>query len=626
MKPSFAKIEEDGEEKQFAGIKPTDQYIADRIGTDYTTFRNTVMMSLDNTQPFLQQAADAKRKFIESLFNIEFIRGMAGLLKEENAAKLQEYKEIGLSIDSTRTAMERLEEAAKSEREYKLKAVEDAKSRYEESKRKADEAEAEVAGLREPESTSAMEARFAELKAAASEAASKAENLHAEVFVAEGELTRVEYGANGLRSEADAIEKWISKVNDGLKERGYSEDFWTMYRNLENYENEISRLTTKKAELAAIPSANQSIVRQLNRQKSELLTGDKCPTCGHVFTEEEKADMDGKARKFDERIAEVEAENAAAAREADEVQKELDVFAAKLKVAKAGQAKHVEDIESKRAEADAADARIAELSAAVAAKKEEYGKALRESERARAEASDYEVVLRSAESEMKMYRMRVDAVKYLRAAERESMSAYERAVENAKTLSSDEGIAKYRGELAELDAKSKAVEFDLEAYGCVKRVLGDDGFRAELVGRIVSALNSKVNEYLAKLDAPVTLTIDKYFSDNIVDVATGESVEYDSLSGGEKRRVDLAMLLAFMDIRSMQGDAKFSTLFFDEIFDSALSGGACQRLMGILRDKYESDGISSMVISHRTELAEDDNVDNGLVVTKVGGFSSLGSA
>lgn len=623
VKPSFVKIEEDGEEKQFAGIKPTDQYIADKIGTDYTTFRNTVMMSLNNTQPFLQQAADAKRKFIESLFNIEFIRDMVNLLKEENASKLQEYKEIGLSIDSTRTAMERLEDAAKSEREYKERAVVEARERYEEAKRKADEAEAEIAGLKEPESTEAMEGKFAEMRRELSDLVSAAGKMQADVNLAENRLSVAKDKAKTLRSEADAIENWVSRVNEGLKERGYVEDFWTMYKNLEMYEDEISRLTTRKAELSAIPAANQSIIRQLNRQKSELLSGDKCPTCGHVFTVEEKADMDGKARKFDERIAEVERENDEARKSADEVQKELDVFAAKLKVAKAGRDKRVDDVGSKRSEADEIEKGIPSLEVDLENAKRNFESSRDASEKFRETVNAFEVRLRSAESEVKMYRMRVQTVEYLRKTEREYLRSYDSAVENAKVSSSEDGIAKYKDELVALDERSKSVEFDLEAYGCAKRVLGDDGFRAELVGRIVAALNSKVNEYLVRLDAPVTLTIDKYFSDSIVDMTTGEVVEYGLLSGGEQRRVDLAMLLAFMDIRSMQGDAKFSMLFFDEIFDSALSGQACKRLMEILRGKNDEDAVSSMVISHRRELADDDNVDHRVLVTKTGGFSTI---
>ena len=192
-----------------------------------------------------------------------------------------------------------------------------------------------------------------------------------------------------------------------------------------------------------------------------------------------------------------------------------------------------------------------------------------------------------------------------------------------ETASATEQIKEYTGKIEDAQNKSNDLEFELEAYSFAKKVLGDDGYRAELVGRIVAALNAKANEYLSKLDAPVTISIDKFFSDNIVDITTGDVVEYNSLSGGEQRRVDLAMLLAFMDIRSMQGDAKFSTLFFDEILDSALSQQACERLMGILKSRLEEDGVSSIVITHRKELLDNDNVDSKIMVTKLGGISSI---
>ena len=104
---------------------------------------------------------------------------------------------------------------------------------------------------------------------------------------------------------------------------------------------------------------------------------------------------------------------------------------------------------------------------------------------------------------------------------------------------------------------------------------------------------------------------------------TGLVCSYDSLSGGEKRRVDLACLLSFSDLRRLRGDALFSHSFYDEILDSALSPGACSKLMTILKDRYNDDHESAMIITHKQEMQDDPNIDQKILVEKIGGVSRL---
>ena len=45
--------------------------------------------------------------------------------------------------------------------------------------------------------------------------------------------------------------------------------------------------------------------------------------------------------------------------------------------------------------------------------------------------------------------------------------------------------------------------------------------------------------------------------------------------------------------------------------------------MGILKDKLDEDGTNSIVITHRKELLDNDNVNGKVMVTKLGGVSSI---
>ena len=78
-----------------------------------------------------------------------------------------------------------------------------------------------------------------------------------------------------------------------------------------------------------------------------------------------------------------------------------------------------------------------------------------------------------------------------------------------------------------------------------------------------------------------------------------------SYSAGERRRIDLSTLMAFMDMRRIQGDVGFNVAFYDEVLDSALSANGTEKLFEVLNEHGES------ALSHKKE-----NVNN-LVTNKI---------
>lgn len=621
VKPSFAKVEEDGKEKQFAGIKPTDEYISTKIGTDYTTFRNTVMMTSNNTPPFLQQNAETKRKFIESLFNIEFVREMANLLKDENAQKMQEYKEVGMQISSAEVSLDEWKRRVESDKERiasNIKRCEESLSQYREQYNREKEV---FDALKEPPEPAELEVLKKKAVDEWKDAEEEAQKISTDISFFVREISSKEATKSQKESWIATTEDWVARVNQGLKDRHIEGDVWEMFEKYEQYGEESVNLGKEQtARATKIESAKEKIA-DIERQKSELLSGDKCPTCGHVFTEEEKADLSSKAKAFDEKIIIANNYIKQLGVEIQELKLKQDDVARKFRVGASAADKHIDEIESWRKDVERLDGEIKEAEGKKAELDKKYSDAHAVYTEAQKRYNEVSIAISNAVADKRLYEEKRNHIDTLKGF----VDSAESALKTAKEEKSDAGdkVSEYETKLEDLRKTSGEIEFDLEAYGCAKKVLGDDGYRAELVGRIVAALNNKANEYLSKLDAPVTIAIDKYFADNIVDITTGETVEYDSLSGGEQRRVDLAMLLAFMDIRSMQGDAKFSTLFFDEILDSALSQQACERLMGILKEKLDEDGTNSVVITHRKELLDNDLVNGKVMVTKLGGVSSI---
>ena len=114
-----------------------------------------------------------------------------------------------------------------------------------------------------------------------------------------------------------------------------------------------------------------------------------------------------------------------------------------------------------------------------------------------------------------------------------------------------------------------ALEEEVEILDYVKYLCSPEGVKAHILSKIVELFNAKLNYYLSVLTTPFTIKFDQYFDETITN-DNGAEVSYHSLSGGERKRVDLSMLFAFKDLRRMQSNINVNVTMFDEILDSAI--------------------------------------------------------
>jgi DNA repair exonuclease SbcCD ATPase subunit len=78
-------------------IANTTEYIATLIGCNAELFQNCVIMTVNNTVPFMAKKKLEKRKFIESIFNLEIFSKMLSKLREEQSEIKTNY-----DIETTR--------------------------------------------------------------------------------------------------------------------------------------------------------------------------------------------------------------------------------------------------------------------------------------------------------------------------------------------------------------------------------------------------------------------------------------------------------------------------------------------------------------------------------------------
>jgi DNA repair exonuclease SbcCD ATPase subunit len=208
-----------------------------------------------------------------------------------------------------------------------------------------------------------------------------------------------------------------------------------------------------------------------------------------------------------------------------------------------------------------------------------------------------------------------------------SNTAYKNAKAAAKSSATDCHIAEKRiGEIAPLVLAHRKEIAILEA---AEKVLGMKGVRAQVLGKALLGIESVGNFWLAKMaHAGMRVTLNPYVekkTGGITDAigleitGAGNGHGYKAASGGERRRIDIALLLALAEVSQAAGGGNSrGTLWFDEVFD-ALDAEGVEAAVSALSELSTERTV--VVISHSPALvaklrpALHLNVDNGIVST-----------
>lgn len=159
------------------------------------------------------------------------------------------------------------------------------------------------------------------------------------------------------------------------------------------------------------------------------------------------------------------------------------------------------------------------------------------------------------------------------------------------------------------DAEGKVV-----LLGAVEKVLGLKGVRAHVLVSALAGLETVANTWLARIAAAgLKLRLTPYQEKTTGGVRDSLALEvegaggghgYKAASGGERRRIDIAILLALAEVARAAAGADPGTLWADEVFDALDSAGIAD-VAAVLAELAEDRCV--VVISHNPELAEELN-------------------
>jgi len=149
-----------------------------------------------------------------------------------------------------------------------------------------------------------------------------------------------------------------------------------------------------------------------------------------------------------------------------------------------------------------------------------------------------------------------------------------------------------------LNKKISDFEKKITVLDAVKFIVSEEGVKSFIIKKILKILNGKLAYYLNKLDANCICKFNEYFEDTII-TDKGQECSYHNFSSGERRRIDLAILFTFMDIRRLQGDVMTNISFYDEILDSSLDDKGIGLFLDILQHRSEKFKEAIYIVSHK---------------------------
>jgi DNA repair exonuclease SbcCD ATPase subunit len=135
IEPSKCFLYVNGEDKTRDSIANTTSYIISKISSNPEVFQNCVIMTINNTIPFMAKKKQEKRKFIEDIFNLSIFGNMLDILKADINEKKKIF-DINVAkhdeIQKTTLTYEKQKEAFSAERNRKKEKY---TGRYENNKK-----------------------------------------------------------------------------------------------------------------------------------------------------------------------------------------------------------------------------------------------------------------------------------------------------------------------------------------------------------------------------------------------------------------------------------------------------------------------------------------------------------
>jgi DNA repair exonuclease SbcCD ATPase subunit len=189
--------------------------------------------------------------------------------------------------------------------------------------------------------------------------------------------------------------------------------------------------------------------------------------------------------------------------------------------------------------------------------------------------------------------------------------------ENVQELA--DNILILKNDLKQLTQEKKDIIEEQKLFKIALEMLKDTGIKSLIIKQYVPIINKLVNHYLQLFDFFVQFELDENFNEKIKSRFRDE-FSYASFSEGEKKRIDLALMLTWRSIAKLRNSVNTNLLIMDEVFDGSMDGDGVDNLINMIRTVCKDDNL--FIISHNRS-AMLDKFERVISFKKQGNFSKM---
>ena len=179
-----------------------------------------------------------------------------------------------------------------------------------------------------------------------------------------------------------------------------------------------------------------------------------------------------------------------------------------------------------------------------------------------------------------------------------------------------ENVSEFKNTIDELN-KKKQVSNDNVA-GCkdkelyykeLNKIFGEDGVKKSIISGIIKPINYFITENIKKMGMNFEVSLDETFTAEIKHLGT--QIDHDTLSTGEQKKVNVAILIAYLKL--IRTKRHINVLFLDEVFSSIDLEGISDILL-LLKSFSNDYNINIFVVHHA--LLNHENFDRIIRINK----------
>jgi DNA repair exonuclease SbcCD ATPase subunit len=191
---------------------------------------------------------------------------------------------------------------------------------------------------------------------------------------------------------------------------------------------------------------------------------------------------------------------------------------------------------------------------------------------------------------------------------------------NFLELINEEELQEKKDEIDKLEIQLEDLGEQRKYYEYIRKLLSDDGIKNYIIKKVLKFWNTKVNFYLNELNAEFSIYFDELLNATIKS-RNRDPLQYHSFSGGEKARIDVAILLSIIDISKIQNSIDLNVMVIDELLDGGLDDNGREDVLNLFKLMTQKQGKSIYVISHNSNLPLD-LFDKEINLIKKNGYTS----